>query len=382
MVFKELKEVFLKNAFRFFILSILWPIGFFFYNEVLHGQIDSITFGRIIAYFGPMITLPFIGYLLQERYEKTEDLEKTTQKIYELLLNVIKKKQLGIRYENPNLVKCWEISKCGKKDCPAYNSINLRCWQIAGTYCLDKPTGIMAQKIDDCRNCSVYKISTPDELTAIGENFNNMMLILENMSAEQYKDFMATIEALSKLIEIKDPYTGGKHSATVQRYALCIANLLNLSPEQIINIKIASILHDIGKIGIKGSILNKNGPLDNMEYKEIKKHPLIGEEAIKSIKKLNDVRAIIRYHHERFDGKMDGKYSSYTGEVKGEDIPIESRIISIADSYDAMTSDRPYRKALTKVEAVNIIKKERGQQFDPKIVDVFLKILEEDKINS
>ncbi|MEW6088984.1 MAG: HD-GYP domain-containing protein [bacterium] len=197
------------------------------------------------------------------------------------------------------------------------------------------------------------------------------------MAAQQHEDFINTVDALGKLIEFKDPYTGGKHCHAVREYAVAIAAKLNLPTETIENVRIAASLHDIGKIGIKGAILNKEGPLDEFEIEMIKKHPMIGEEAIKSINKLKDVRQIVRYHHERFDGKLDGSFGSYTGEVKGEDIPIESRIISVADSYDAMISDRPYRKALFKEEARKIIKEESGKQFDPKIVEVFLEYLEE-----
>ncbi len=372
---KEFKDFFLKNSFKIFTLSVLWPIGFFIYNEIINNQIYTITFGKVIAYFGPMVTLPFIGYLLQDRNKNSEDLKSATQKISELLFEVILNKKLGIRYVNPYLIKCWEAKNCDKKDCPAYKSENLRCWQVAGTYCMGKVTGKFAEKINDCKICNVYKKGTPNELTTIGEDFNNMMIVIESISAEQYKDFMDTIEALGKLIELKDPYTGGKHSPAVQGYALKVAKYLELTPEQIKNLKIAAILHDIGKIGIKGSILNKNGPLDEMEYNEIKKHPLIGEEAIKSIKKLNDVRKIIKYHHERYDGRMDGDHSSYIGEVKGDDIPIEARIISVADSFDAMTSDRPYRKAFTREKAIKILKEESGKQFDPKCVDAFIKLL-------
>ena len=238
----------------------------------------------------------------------------------------------------------------------------------------------MAKKIEDCRLCEVYKACVPDELSDIGEDFNNMMVVLEHMSSLQYEDYINTTEALSKLIEIKDPYTGGIHCHTVQRYALGTAKHLNLVPKQIENLKIAAILHDIGKIGVKGAILNKNGPLDNMEYEEIKKHALIGSNAIKSIGKLKDIRRIIKYHHERYDGNMEGKYAAYTGEVKGEEIPIEARIITLVDSYDAMTSDRPYRKAMDKEKALKIVREESGKQFDPKCVEAFIKFLKEANI--
>ncbi|MEW6087071.1 MAG: HD-GYP domain-containing protein [bacterium] len=380
MNLNDIKKIFLKRSLLIFSLLTLWPICFLIYNELIYGRYRYVTIGTLIAYIGPLICLPFIGYLLQDRYEKGEELSNATEKISELMLNVVQKKQLGIRYNNPYLSPCWEIKKCVKKECPAYKADNLRCWQIAGTYCAKGVSGEMAGKIKDCRLCKVYKTSIPNELADIGEDFNNMMVVLEYMSAQQYEDYINTTEALSKLIEMKDPYTGGQHCHTVQRYALGTAKYLNLLPSQMENIKIAAILHDIGKIGIKGAILNKNGPLDDMEYEQIKKHALIGGEAIKSIGKLKDIRMIIRYHHERYDGRMDGKFSSYTGEVRGEQIPVEARVITLVDAYDAMTSDRPYRKAMSKEEAMEIIKRENGAQFDPKCVEAFFKFLKEEKV--
>lgn len=380
MWLSNIKKTFYKRSFLIFKLTTLWPISFLIYNELIYGKYKYVTIGTLVAYIGPLICLPFIGYLIQDRYEKGEDLSNAKERISELMLNVIQKKQLGIRYNNPHLIPCWEMKNCGEKDCPAYKSENLRCWQVAGTFCAKGASGKMAKKIKDCRLCHVYKTSIPDELADIGEDFNNMMMVLEYMSSEQYEDYMCTIAALSKLIEMKDPYTGGRHCHAVQTYALGTAKYLNLTPLQVENVKIASILHDIGKIGIKGSILNKNGPLDEMEYKEIKTHALIGDAAVQSIGKLKDIRKIIRYHHERYDGKMEGKFSSYTGEVKGEEIPIEARIITLVDSFDAMTSNRPYRQAMTKEDAVTIIKKESGAQFDPKCVDAFLKYLKDENI--
>ena len=380
MRINDIKKVLFKNSFFLFTLATFWPLLFLIFNELLFGQYKDITLGVIVAYIGPMIFLPFIGYLIQDKYERGEDLSKATENISELMLKVVKDRQLGIRYKNQRMIPCWNVRKCDKKECPAYKSKNLRCWQIAGTYCATGPSGEMAKKIEDCRLCEVYKACVPDELSDIGEDFNNMMVVLEHMSSLQYEDYINTTEALSKLIEIKDPYTGGIHCHTVQRYALGTAKHLNLVPKQIENLKIAAILHDIGKIGVKGAILNKNGPLDNMEYEEIKKHALIGSNAIKSIGKLKDIRRIIKYHHERYDGNMEGKYAAYTGEVKGEEIPIEARIITLVDSYDAMTSDRTYRKAMDKEKALKIVREESGKQFDPKCVEAFIKFLKEANI--
>ncbi|HBM81727.1 MAG TPA: hypothetical protein DD426_13005, partial [Clostridiaceae bacterium] len=176
------------------------------------------------------------------------------------------------------------------------------------------------------------------------------------------------VKALSLAIEAKDKYTEG-HSMRVFEYAEKIARNMKYSEEHIENLRIASLLHDIGKIGIPEAILNKPGRLSEDEYDIIKQHPVIGANIIKDVDALKKSQKIVRWHHERYDGK------GYPDGIGGDDIPLDAYIISIADAFDAMCSDRPYRKAMTKSQAVNIIKDERGKQFHPKVADVFLDIL-------
>ncbi len=172
-----------------------------------------------------------------------------------------------------------------------------------------------------------------------------------------------TIEALSYAIELKDPYTKG-HSRRVANYSMAIARTMGLSRDRLETIEIAALLHDIGKIGIRGSILNKPSRLTKDEYEEITKHPILGEELVKRIKNFKHIAKIIRYHHEFYGG------GGYPDGLKGEEIPLESRIISVADAFDAMTSDRPYRKALSIKTALEILEKNEKFQWDPKIVKV------------
>ena len=139
-------------------------------------------------------------------------------------------------------------------------------------------------------------------------------------------------------------------------------------------LKYAAILHDIGKIGIPDSILNKPGRLTDEEYRLVKEHPAIGAEIVKQVKALEPVASIILQHQERWDGK------GYPYGMKGEDIPMEARIISVLDAYDAMTSDRSYRKALPVQTAIAELKRCSGTQFDPKVVNAFLAELTLDKI--
>lgn len=182
--------------------------------------------------------------------------------------------------------------------------------------------------------------------------------------------YLSTIQAFNSAMEAKDPYTSG-HASRVESYAVKLAEAYGLSYEKIQNIKNAAILHDIGKIGINDNILNKATALTQKEYEDIRRHPSIGAEIISKVDFLKKISGIVRYHHERYDGK------GYPNGLSGDDIPMEAYILSIADSYDAMTSDRPYRDALTKEEALQEIINNAGTQFHPDLAEKFADILRE-----
>jgi len=188
-----------------------------------------------------------------------------------------------------------------------------------------------------------------------------------SMYMEMKKMYFETIRTLSNALDAKDEYTNG-HSHRVAEYSVKIAERLNLSPKEIETVKTAALLHDIGKIGIKDEVLNKPGKLDFKEFYEVQQHPEIGANIIKDVAALQRVSVIVRYHHERFDG------NGYPDSIRGEELPIESAIIAVADAYDAMTSDRSYRKAMSHEAAIEIIKSASGSQFHPKVVDVFLEL--------
>jgi uncharacterized domain HDIG len=179
-----------------------------------------------------------------------------------------------------------------------------------------------------------------------------------------YKNTVAT---LSKAVDARDPYTAG-HSQRVAAISLLIGKEIGLSDEHLETLEISALFHDIGKLGIPDNILLKAGKLDELELQKIKEHPTIGVSILKEVDFLKDVLPIIRHHHERYSG------NGYPYGIKGNDIPLEARIISIADTYDAMTSDRPYRKGLSHEDAIAEIKRFSGIQFDPKIVDCFVLI--------
>lgn len=177
-----------------------------------------------------------------------------------------------------------------------------------------------------------------------------------------------TAEAFSLAIDAKDPYTYG-HSKRVSLLATEIARELGTSSEAIGWIKMAGLLHDIGKIGVPEEILNGAGKLDPDAMEKMKEHPTIGATMIEHIDKFKEVASWIRHHHEHYDG------TGYPMSLKGEDIPLASRIITVADIFDALTSERSYRKALSKEEAMGMIRELRGSSIDPVVLDAFEKVL-------
>lgn len=195
---------------------------------------------------------------------------------------------------------------------------------------------------------------------------------IDKLTKRANQSIVEAIFAFAKTIELKDHYTG-EHVEDTVHYATEIARALNLSKQDIELIRQASILHDLGKIGISENILLKRAKLTKKEFEEIKRHPQIGADIIRPIQFLHKLIPFIFYHHERWDGL------GYPSGTKAEEIPLGARIIALADTYQALTSDRPYRKAYSKNQAIKIIKKASGIQFDPKIVSTFLKVLEEDK---
>ncbi len=186
------------------------------------------------------------------------------------------------------------------------------------------------------------------------------------------KIYIDTVKSLSQAVEAKDPYTNG-HSMRVGRYSCKLAERLGLTEKRIENLRIAAELHDIGKIGIAEGILNKPGRLTDDEYDKIKQHPEIGVKIIKDISFLKEASKIILDHHERYDG------TGYPQGRRNGEIMLESQILSLADVFDALTSERPYRSAMTVEEALQIIENGKGSQFEYKLADAFVKLVKEDK---
>ena len=183
---------------------------------------------------------------------------------------------------------------------------------------------------------------------------------------------LQSMYALAKTIDAKDMYTNG-HSMRVAKYSGMIAQRMGLSEKEIEDISNMAMLHDIGKIGIPDSIINKASKLTDAEYDIIKKHPEIGYQILSEMPELKDIAIGARWHHERYDGK------GYPDGLKGDDIPLKARIICVADSYDAMSSNRSYRKFLPQDVVRSELEKGCGTQFDPVIAGIMLDIMKEDR---
>ena len=175
------------------------------------------------------------------------------------------------------------------------------------------------------------------------------------------RGYLDTVSSLVGALEAKDPYTRG-HSERVAQYAAAVAGSMGMNEEQIERIRLAAQLHDLGKVGLSDQVLCKPGRLTSDEYYEVRNHPEIGAEIVERVPTLAGLAPIVRHHHERFDG------TGYVAGLAGAQIPLESRVLAVADSYDAMTSSRAYRPAMSSEEALKEILLCQGSQFDPEIV--------------
>jgi putative nucleotidyltransferase with HDIG domain len=180
---------------------------------------------------------------------------------------------------------------------------------------------------------------------------------------------LSGVYALVSAVEDRDPYAYG-HSRKVSTYAEALAGAIGLSPGEVSRVSTAALLHDIGKIGIPDKVLNKKGRLNGEDWEAIKAHPRLGANIVGNVPHLVSCVSSILHHHERWDG------GGYPEGLKGEEIPIEARILAIADSFEAMTSARPHRPPSSREEAIKKLRQGAGIQFDPKLVGVFIGIIE------
>ena len=214
------------------------------------------------------------------------------------------------------------------------------------------------------------KIRRDGEIQQLASAFNKMTDSIQETQSRLQRYYLETIKALACALETKDPYTLG-HAERVKKYAVDIARRLGFPEDNIELLEDICILHDIGKIGIPERILTKPSSLNPEEWEIVKRHPAIGEEILKPIEFLRPVLFVVSDHHERPDGK------GYPRGLMADEIPLLASIVSVADAFDAMTSDRPYRKAFTKEQAIDILKENKGRQFNSEVVEVLVSLLKE-----
>jgi putative nucleotidyltransferase with HDIG domain len=199
-------------------------------------------------------------------------------------------------------------------------------------------------------------------------------IVLEKSAKEINQLNDGLLDTLAEIIDLRDPYVFG-HSKRVTHYATMIAENMGLNSKQVDLIRKGSLLHDLGKLGISMDILAKPGPLSDFEYNKIKDHPGIGARVLEMNPSLGLLIPIVRHHHEFYNGQ------GYPDGLSEHHIPIEARIVSVADAIEAMGSDRPYRKARSNQYIIDEIKKFADTQFDPKVAEVAVKLLESEEIN-
>ena len=231
--------------------------------------------------------------------------------------------------------------------------------------------GLMREEVIACADAALYRAKqTGRNRTCLSSDILKPEVLVAGAELETRPKALSIIYALAATVDAKDHRTYG-HSKKVSDYAVVLAQAVGLPPERISTIRAAGLLHDIGKIAIPDSILNKEGSLTEDEWEPVKAHPRLGVEILRHVIDLVNCLPAILHHHEHYNGK------GYPSGLKGDSIPLEARILSITDAYDAITSPRPYHKQLPPQQALDELKHYAGIQFDPELVDIFCKIMEQ-----
>ena len=252
-------------------------------------------------------------------------------------------------------------SKASIKAMPVTVSLGVASWPS---------DGVTKEEIIGCADAALYRAKqTGRNRTCLSSDIVKPRIPLIGEELEARRGALNIIYALAATVDAKDHYTYG-HSKKVSEYSVVLSEALGLPEDRITTIRAAALLHDIGKIGIPDSVLNKEGTLTEKEWEQVKAHPQDGIEILRHIINLVNCLPAILHHHEHYDG------SGYPSGLKGEDIPSEARILAIADAYDAITSLRPYRERLSPQQALDELKRCAGAQFDPELVDIFCKIMQ------
>lgn len=306
------------------------------------------------------INLSKMGYIWDEAGDAYQALEKMGERCYSLVLLDISMPGMTGR----------ELLPLIKQKCPdtavimatalSDASLAIKCMKEGAYDYLTKPFDFNNLESSICRALEKRKLELENR-----EYKEHLEEKVEQQADKIRQSFFNAMTSLAYALEARDEYTSG-HSNRVTVSALAISDKLGIDPGRTEAIRLASMVHDIGKIGIKENVLNKPGKLTEEEYRHIKTHPEIGEHILQPVVDNKEIISIVRHHHERYDGQ------GYPDGLKAEDIPLGARILAIADSYDAMTSERSYRSALHQKEALDELVKGKGTQFDPQMVDVFM----------
>ena len=210
---------------------------------------------------------------------------------------------------------------------------------------------------------------TNDEIAILASSFNTMVQNLQQSHDEMIETYDSTLQGWAKALELRDKETSG-HTIRVTELMMMLARRIGISEEQLVHIRRGTTLHDIGKMGIPDQILLKPGPLTDEEWTLMRQHPVYAFEMLKNIPYLTPALDIPYNHHERWDGR------GYPRQLKGDAIPLPARLFTVVDTWDALTTDRPYHKRITPMEALKIIRIESGKQFDPALVEIFCSFME------
>jgi len=276
--------------------------------------------------------------------------------------------------QNPSVV---EISR--RLQDPSFISVPLERKQAPGG---DSP----ASGLDRPKVLGVLNVNKKKDGRCFAEGDLKILSIIANHAAAAIENarllkdmedaHLATLQSMAMLLEAKDAYTHG-HSERVRDYSILAAREMGMSDADIEVLRIAAPLHDVGKIGVKDEILNKNGPPTPEEWDKIRYHPILGYEVLLPVRLLTQEHLqLVRGHHERIDG------SGYPDQLKGDQIAPITQVIVIADAYDAMSSDRAYRPALSPTDIIQQLKAFSGTQFNAKVADVFIRLIEAGRLSS
>jgi HD-GYP domain-containing protein (c-di-GMP phosphodiesterase class II) len=306
---------------------------------------------------------------------RAQGLEETLARVVDLTALLLGASHSSVWLEQPGTGELSAAAQFGRPSVapPALSCETLR--ELEGPAHLEG-LAVAPLHLDD--RCGFIAAAAPDgrefterQLRLLGGVAHQAKLAIANVGAFQRLEetFLSTVEALANALEASDEYTSS-HARWITDMSIKVGAQLGLEGAALKRLELGALFHDIGKIGIPNSILSKPGRLTADERRIVETHPELGERIIAPIELLQDVCPIVRHCHERYDG------AGYPDRMAGDDIPIESRIILVCDAFHAMTTDRPYRRALPADEALRRLEENAGSQFDPQVVDVCLRVLD------